>query len=187
VVSERGSIIYFVIADMAGIDPMYQYSLSYFIKLFNNIIKVAEKNEDVNVRIETLMKEITFTIFSNICRGLFNSHKLIFSFMLAAKIQLESHSETSITRPEWDLFLKGVLVDAENIKSTKRPTGSEAKDEIFDEKSWRFLLNLECTHNAFDGLPKHILDNAQDWIDWVKDKEIQQLPGEWSFKLTQFQ
>ena len=31
----RGSILYFVIADLALIDPMYQYSLSYFTQLFN--------------------------------------------------------------------------------------------------------------------------------------------------------
>ncbi len=38
VVAERGSILYFVIADLAGIDPMYQYSLSYFLRLFVIII-----------------------------------------------------------------------------------------------------------------------------------------------------
>ena len=34
-VATRGSILYFVIADLAGIDPMYQYSLSYVKRLFN--------------------------------------------------------------------------------------------------------------------------------------------------------
>jgi dynein heavy chain len=38
IVAERGSILYFVIADLAGIDPMYQYSLLYFLRLFNTII-----------------------------------------------------------------------------------------------------------------------------------------------------
>ena len=38
VVSERGSILYFVIKDLAGIDPMYQYSLTYFLRLFILII-----------------------------------------------------------------------------------------------------------------------------------------------------
>ncbi len=38
IVAERGSILYFVIADLAGIDPMYQYSLLYFLRLFNQII-----------------------------------------------------------------------------------------------------------------------------------------------------
>lgn len=31
----RGSIIYFVIADLSGIDPMYQYSLQYYQTLFD--------------------------------------------------------------------------------------------------------------------------------------------------------
>lgn len=35
IVAERGSILYFVIADLAGIDPMYQYSLLYFLRLHN--------------------------------------------------------------------------------------------------------------------------------------------------------
>ena len=41
-VAERGSILYFVIADLAGIDPMYQYSLSYFLRLFTSIITQSE-------------------------------------------------------------------------------------------------------------------------------------------------
>lgn len=35
-VANRGSILYFVIADLANIDPMYQYSLDFFSKLFVN-------------------------------------------------------------------------------------------------------------------------------------------------------
>jgi dynein heavy chain len=33
-VARRGSILYFVIADLSNIDPMYQYSLDFFTKLF---------------------------------------------------------------------------------------------------------------------------------------------------------
>ena len=38
-VAIRGSILYFVIADLAGIDPMYQYSLVYVKRLFNKAIE----------------------------------------------------------------------------------------------------------------------------------------------------
>jgi len=44
-VSERGSVLYFVIADLAGIDPMYQYSLNYVKKLFNMAIENSEKSD----------------------------------------------------------------------------------------------------------------------------------------------
>lgn len=33
-VATRGSILYFVIADFALVDPMYQFSLNYFKRLF---------------------------------------------------------------------------------------------------------------------------------------------------------
>ena len=33
-VAIRGSVLYFVIADLALIDPMYQYSLEFFMNLF---------------------------------------------------------------------------------------------------------------------------------------------------------
>jgi len=38
-VAVRGSILYFVVSDLAGIDPMYQNSLMYFKKLFNTSIE----------------------------------------------------------------------------------------------------------------------------------------------------
>ena len=37
-VSVRGSILYFVISDLAMVDPMYQNSLTYVKKLFNDAI-----------------------------------------------------------------------------------------------------------------------------------------------------
>ena len=42
-IANRGALLYFVIQDLTNIDPMYQYSLTYFIKLFNVIIENSEK------------------------------------------------------------------------------------------------------------------------------------------------
>ena len=39
----RASILYFVIADLAGIDPMYQYSLGWFLALFGRAMEEAPK------------------------------------------------------------------------------------------------------------------------------------------------
>ena len=33
----HSSILFFVISDLANIDPMYQYSLSWFIKLYHQV------------------------------------------------------------------------------------------------------------------------------------------------------
>lgn len=85
-IAVRGSTLYFVIADLALIDPMYQYSLRYFSKLFNLIIENTEKSDNLEQKIRIIIKNTTITIYLSICKGLFNKHKLIFSFLIATKI-----------------------------------------------------------------------------------------------------
>jgi dynein heavy chain len=41
-VARRGSVLYFVIADLGLIDPMYQYSLEFFGRLFNRRLQKSE-------------------------------------------------------------------------------------------------------------------------------------------------
>jgi len=41
-VATWGSVLYFVIADLAQMDPMYQYSLEFFVKLFNWWLKNSQ-------------------------------------------------------------------------------------------------------------------------------------------------
>lgn len=81
-VSARGSVLYFVITDLAIIDPMYQYSLGYIKKLFNDAIRDSAKDDDLARRIEILIDCITKSIYKNICRGLFEKHKMIYSFLI---------------------------------------------------------------------------------------------------------
>ena len=53
--SVRGSIIYFVIADFSVVDPMYQYSLDYYCRLFDNCLDEAEENDDLQIRLFNLI------------------------------------------------------------------------------------------------------------------------------------
>ena len=52
-------MLYFVIADLAAIDPMYQYSLEFFSNLFNLRLDKSEKNEDKDKRIAIVIEDIT--------------------------------------------------------------------------------------------------------------------------------
>lgn len=47
-VSRRGSVLYFVVSDLANIDPMYQYSLEFFTKLFVMRLEKSEKSTDLD-------------------------------------------------------------------------------------------------------------------------------------------
>jgi dynein heavy chain, axonemal len=82
----RGSIIYFVIADLASIDPMYQYSLTYYQSLFNKCIEDSTKSEDLQRRLANIIEYSTVVIYENICRGLFEKDKILFSSLICFQV-----------------------------------------------------------------------------------------------------
>ena len=96
--------MYFVVADMAEIDPMYQFSLKYFKQLFNNTIQSSEKNDDLEKRLEILLDQTTIDVYRNVARGLFEKDKLVFSFMLCSEIM---KTKNQISPAEWNFFLRG--------------------------------------------------------------------------------
>lgn len=66
VVAMRGCHLFFIIASLSGIDPMYQYSLNYFINLFKNIIINSQASDDIEQRVNILINSITELSYFNI-------------------------------------------------------------------------------------------------------------------------
>ena len=58
----RSSILFFSIAAMANIDPMYQYSLAWYIGLFERAIDEAEKSDDLQARLTFLKDQNTISV-----------------------------------------------------------------------------------------------------------------------------
>ena len=79
-VATRGSVMYFVVATLGDVDPMYQYSLKYFNQLFNSCIEQSETSPDLEVRLATLLRNITSSVYTNVARYITLSSLLCIGF-----------------------------------------------------------------------------------------------------------
>ncbi len=67
-VAHHSSLLYFCITDLANIDPMYQYSLRWFVDLFVRAIRDSQRSEDLDDRLQLLNSYFTFFLYQNVCR-----------------------------------------------------------------------------------------------------------------------
>ena len=103
-VAYRASVLFFTIIDLAVIDPMYQYSLQWFSNLFGSSVDNSAKSNEATIRIKNLNDHFTLSLYDNICRSLFEKHKLLFSLILCAKILF---GDKALDPDEWRYFLAG--------------------------------------------------------------------------------
>lgn len=138
----RGATIYFVVDSLSEIDSMYQNSLKYFIYLFSLTIKKNQEKMELNDRLNFLMNAEVLFIYKNISRGLFENHKLIFSFLLAVAICRERNE---LTIKEFEFLIKGpVNVGGTDIK--------EKKLTNLNDYQWKCCVTLEKSFPNFQGI-----------------------------------
>ncbi|KAF7660832.1 hypothetical protein LDENG_00274280 [Lucifuga dentata] len=200
-VATRGSVLYFVITSLSEIDPMYQFSLKYFTQLFNSTIETSKKSSVLEERLQILLDQILLTAYINVSCGLFEQHKLIYSFMLCVEI-MKQRSEVS--DGEWQHFLRGAAPLDKNY--AERPDVPWLSDFF-----WKTCCELEDTLPCFKGISKEITKthiniklgcletsiNPATWEGYVADlpplwetKELKDengIRGYWNERLGAFQ
>lgn len=106
-IATRASILFFVLRDLSNIDSMYQFSLAFYIRLFVQSIERSQDNPELEERIKLLNDYHTLSVYRNTCLGLFEKHKLLFSFYMAVKI-MERNGD--VNQEQYDFLLKGGIV-----------------------------------------------------------------------------
>eukprot|EP00798_Chlamydomonas_sp_ICE-L_P031818 gene31818-7022_t len=130
-VAKRGAILFFVIASLSTITNMYEYSLASFLTVFNLTLNTSKKDSMMEGRLRNVIEALTFDVYSYTCLGLFEKHKLMFSFQMTIKI-LEGDEPLD---PQFlDFFLKGNL----SLEKSRR----EKPYEWFPEQGWQDLMRV---------------------------------------------
>ena len=173
-VATRGSLIYFVVADLGLLDPMYQYSLDYFQNLFGYCIDVADKSDDLQERLATLLEYITYFVYLQVSRGLFGAHRLIFSFLICTSIFRNSGR---ILFEEWTFLLrgKGALVISD--------LGPNPDETTMTNEAWELVNALETlVGGRVDGFVADLSKNIKEWKVWMESDSphLAEVPGKWA-------
>ncbi|CAK9824900.1 Dynein axonemal heavy chain 7 [Anthophora retusa] len=157
------TVLFFASATLINIDPMYQYSLSWFINLFELAIDNTEPAESVEQRLKDLMKYFTYSLYTNICRSVFEKDKLLFSLLLAIKL-LEQRGKLSL--PQWTFLLTGgIAIDNPHANPTT----------WLPPKQWNQLCNLDDVEE-FSGIRETFTKNTGEWRKLFDSKEPQNEP-----------
>ncbi|XP_073915702.1 dynein axonemal heavy chain 3 isoform X2 [Castor canadensis] len=170
-VAVHSATIFFCISDLANIEPMYQYSLTWFINLYVHSLARSTKSEALDVRIKYIIDHFTLSIYSNVCRSLFEKDKLLFSLLLTIGILKE---KKEINEEIWYFLLTGGI-------ALDNPFPNPAP-EWLSEKAWAEVVRASSLPKL-KGLMEHLEQNAKEWkqiYDSVWPHE-ETFPGNWKF------
>uniref|UniRef100_A0A1B6DUZ5 Dynein heavy chain region D6 P-loop domain-containing protein n=2 Tax=Clastoptera arizonana TaxID=38151 RepID=A0A1B6DUZ5_9HEMI len=175
-VANRAQILFFCLADLANVDPMYQYSLEWFKKIFINSMIDTAKSTDIDERITSINDYFTFSLYSNVCRSLFEKNKLQFAFLLCIRILLDSGV---IDSHEWLFFLSG----GSPLKELSNPAPT-----WLSNRSWNEILALEAlpSFTEFVNVFPNNAEKCKQIFDSLEPHR-EELPSPWDQRLNKFQ
>eukprot|EP00118_Oscarella_pearsei_P005341 m.24505 g.24505 ORF g.24505 m.24505 type:complete len:2538 (+) comp28630_c0_seq1:2-7615(+) len=177
--ARRGAVLFFVLADMAVINSMYQYSLSAYLDVFNHSLKKSLPDGLLQKRLQNIINTLTLNVYNYACTGLFERHKLLFSFQMTIKIQ---EADGTLNHEELDFFVKGNL----SLEKSRR---SKPHTWIPDQ-GWEDTIKLSAVApDAFGSLPDDIERNEKAWKVWFDQDapETAPYPGRYRDGLTDIQ
>ena len=169
----RAAMCYFVLADMAEIDPMYQFSLASYTELFRRSVadtRAARGDAiDVSERVEEIAEVHMLAMYQYASRALFDKHKLLFSFHLCLR-KLEA--EGIVDPSELSFLIRGTSAvvaggSEGEVRSAQRPSNP---CEWLSEDAWDLVVALDQLP-SFRNLVQSVEQHGAEWRAWARAED----------------
>jgi dynein heavy chain len=182
----RAALLFFALLDISNIDPMYQYSLIHFKKLFEKTVSNLEPVEDIQLRIEKINRVFTKEFFDYICRSLFEKDKILFSFLMTTRVIMGEHPGSKITPMELRFLLAGPSSDLE-VVYPENPTSWISNNDW--KNFYSQMVGMGRVSPNLAGLDKFFMENHKEFEPFYESNknEFFPLPGDLEEKLNEFQ
>ncbi|XP_044053526.1 dynein axonemal heavy chain 10 isoform X1 [Siniperca chuatsi] len=177
--AKRGAILFFVLTEMALVNSMYQYSLASYLDVFDFSLRKSLPDSVLLQRLKNIMNTLTYSVYNYGCTGLFERHKLLFSFNMTIKIE---QAEGRAPQEELEFFIKGNL----SLEKSKR----KKPCDWLPDQGWEDIVKLaELFPEQFSSLPDDVEKNSTDWKSWydLDGPEQAPFPMKYEENLSAFQ
>jgi dynein heavy chain len=146
---------------------MYQISLGAFLGWFDYSIENSDKSNHVAKRVDILIDYLTYHIYKNVSRGLFEEDKLTYKLMLTMQIKRTERPEV-ISPKMIDSLLRGA--------ATLNPEDIPRKPfEWMTQQSWVEVVALSIQLEFFGDIKNTIEQNQQEWRKWYESENPEDL------------
>ncbi|KAM9219274.1 dynein axonemal heavy chain 10 [Leptosomus discolor] len=164
--ARRGAILFSVLSEMALVNVMYQYSLVSFLEVFGLSLRKSMPSPVLLKRLKNIMEMLTFNTYNYGCTGLFEKHKLLFSFNMTVRIE---QADGRVPQEELEFFLKGNISLEKSAR--KKPYA------WLPDQGWEDLIRLsELFPEKFESLPDDVEKNPDVWKNWYDTDALEQVP-----------
>lgn len=144
-VARCGAVLFFVLAQLSNVNPMYEYSLNAFLEVFVGSLRKSKPDSSVPKRLLKIMDTLKYSVYNFVCTGLFEKHKLMFSFQMTLKLM---ELDNLINLMEVNFFLKGDI-------SLELPAEKKPYTWLTDQ-GWKDFLMLITLGDVLSTLGPHL-------------------------------